>query len=296
MNNSLPAYIAENLLSLDDPVLQAFVDQLKQHYGPSLYAVVFYGSCLRSREYTEAMLDFYVIVNDYDTAYKNFWERVAIKCLPPNVYCLNAHHDGKQYIAKYAVISQDALKKAVSSRALHSYFWARFCQPIAQVYLAESQARDFLIAIQATAVTTFMRKIAPLTDSAMSAQIFWVRGFEYTYAAELRAEGKSRAHTIVDNNREFYLRLSELNSICPAQQSKRVARGMWQVRIVIGKTLSILRLLKAATTFSNGVDYIAWKIHRHTGEQLTVTPRLRKYPWLFAWPILIKLYLKRTIK
>lgn len=296
MNNALHEHVAENLLALDDPVLRAFVDQLKRHYGQSIYAIVFYGSCLRSREYSDAMLDFYVIVNDYETAYENFWERLVIECLPPNVYCLNAHYEHKQYIAKYAVISKHALERAVSERALHSYFWARFSQPIAHIYLAEAQARDFLIALQATAVTTFMSKVAPLTDASTTAQMFWVRGFEYTYAAELRAEGKLRAQTIFATHRAFYTRISELNSIHSKSQSKRLARGMWQVRIVMGKLLSVLRLLKAATTFINGVDYIAWKIHRHTGEQLTVTPRLRKYPWLFAWPILIKLLLKRTIK
>ena len=242
------------------------------------------------------MLDFYVIVNDYITAYKNFLERVAIRCLPPNVYCLNAEYRDKQYIAKYAVISQHALQKAVSERALHSYFWARFCQPIAHVYLAEPQAKDFLVAIQTNAVTTFISKVAPLMGSSITPQGLWVQGFEYTYAAELRAERKTRAQTIFEDNREFYLRIIDACPAQPAKQSAQVARGVWQFRIVLGKLLSILRLLKAATTFNNGADYIAWKIHRHTGEQLAVTPRLRKYPWLFAWPILFKLIVKRTIK
>jgi hypothetical protein len=71
---------------------------------------------------------------------------------------------------------------------------------------------------------------------------------------------------------------------------------LWRIRNVLGRLLSILRLFKASFTFKNGVDYIAWKIERHTGEKILVTPRLRRFPWIFAWPILYKLLSKRTIK
>lgn len=296
MTTHLYQYLADNLNSVPDAVPQAFVQQLKQQYGDSLYAIVFYGSCLRSREYDDAMLDFYVIVRDYKSAYRSIWPRIANRLLAPNVYCLNVRHQGKDYLAKYAVISQRGLEVAVSKHAFHSYFWARFCQPIGYVFVVDAQAKDFLARTQASAITTFVNKVGPMTSLTMSPYMFWIRGFELTYAAELRAERKSRAHTIVEYNRDFYQHISMSTSIPAIAQSQPLAGQVWQLRIIVGKLLSILRLLKAATTFTNGVDYIAWKIHRHTGQQLEVTPRLRKYPWLFAWPILFKLMLKRTIK
>ena len=42
---------------------------------------------------------------------------------------------------------------------------------------------------------------------------------------------------------------------------RRAAVGWW-LRRIQGKLLSILRLLKAALTFSEGFDYLIWKITR----------------------------------
>ena len=64
----------------------------------------------------------------------------------------------------------------------------------------------------------------------------------------------------------------------------------------MGKLLSVLRLMKASITFANGVDYIAWKIERHTGEKIEVSDNLRKYPWIYSWPILIRLYRGKKIR
>jgi hypothetical protein len=59
------------------------------------------------------------------------------------------------------------------------------------------------------------------------------------------------------------------------------ARG-WVVRRVQGKALSILRLLKASFTFDGGVPYLAWKIERHSGVKIEITPFMRRHPRLGA--------------
>ena len=50
------------------------------------------------------------------------------------------------------------------------------------------------------------------------------------------------------------------------------------VRTVQGKILSILRLMKAAYTFQGGADYLIWKIERHSGVKVELTPAQRKHP------------------
>ena len=52
------------------------------------------------------------------------------------------------------------------------------------------------------------------------------------------------------------------------------------MRIVQGKCLSVLRLMKAACTFRGGVDYALWKIERHRGLRFEVPQTLRKHPLL----------------
>jgi len=54
--------------------------------------------------------------------------------------------------------------------------------------------------------------------------------------------------------------------------------------------LSTLRLAKAAFTFDGALEYLLWKIHRHSGIYLQPTPRQVRFPLLFAWPLLWRLW------
>jgi hypothetical protein len=50
----------------------------------------------------------------------------------------------------------------------------------------------------------------------------------------------------------------------------------------LGRPLNILRLLKAALTFERGVDYVLWKVERHSGVRLAVANWERRFPLLAA--------------
>ena len=63
---------------------------------------------------------------------------------------------------------------------------------------------------------------------------------------------------------------------------QRLALWRWRLRRWQGRILSILRLAKATFTFSNSVDYAAWKIERHTGVRVEITPLLRRHPILWG--------------
>jgi len=306
MNSELNNYLSHHLVSSGDPVLNGFVDHITSLFPDSVIAIVFYGSCLRTKQYDGAMLDFYVIVNDYKNCYSGRLERIANSLLPPNVYFLQADINQKQYVSKYAVITLRDLYQKVSKKSFHPYFWARFCQPISVPYAKDKKVQEELLCIQALAIETFLtstQQCQYLNVNQDFAPDVWINGFELTYAAELRAESQGRAKQIFDNNKDFYLGISRCLMLKKNQVSlKNMAMApwrftlLWRMRNVLGRLLSILRLFKASFTFKNGVDYIAWKIERHTGEKILVTPRLRRFPWIFAWPILYKLLSKRTIK
>ena len=57
----------------------------------------------------------------------------------------------------------------------------------------------------------------------------------------------------------------------------------WSRRQKLGKALNVLRLAKATTTFEGAAAYGAWKLERHTGIALEVTPFREKHP-LLAMP------------
>src|SRR5947208_13477064 len=71
-------------------------------HGGSSRAVLFYGSCLREQQLDGLMLDFYLIVADYRSAYAKRWLAAANRLIPPNVFYFE--HGG--LVSKYAVLSE----------------------------------------------------------------------------------------------------------------------------------------------------------------------------------------------
>lgn len=62
------------------------------------------------------------------------------------------------------------------------------------------------------------------------------------------------------------------------------------VRRLLGKTLNVARLIKAAFTFAGGVDYLLWKVERHSGVRIEPTPFLRRHPLLGIWGVAWRLW------
>jgi hypothetical protein len=118
----------------------------------------------------------------------------------------------------------------------------------------------------------------------------WAAGFAATYGTELRAEGTSRANTIVKANEDYY------------REAARLMQGMipfktsWPFRRAEGKLLSVLRLMKAAFTFSSGADYIAWKIERHSGQKVELSDWQRRHPILAGIALLPQLIRKGAVR
>jgi len=300
MNESLYQHVYSNLQYQQDDVLDKFVEALKDEYKQSLWAVIFYGSCMRTHEYKDAMLDFYVIVDEYKYAYDSRWYSLANKILPPNVFYLQVTSNDQIYRSKYAVISKSGLSSAVD-KSFHPYFWARFTQPLAFIYAATDEVKKWIVEIQCTAAITFANSVKPTLEGDITSESLWVQGLQLTYSAELRTETKQRAAMIYASQRDFYDGVTDSffsNQLADVSTKKVKCLVLikWKLRAIFGKILSVLRLMKATTTFVNGVDYIAWKIERHSGEKVIVNKQLRKHPLIYCWPLLFKLYKRGKIR
>ena len=66
--------------------------------------------------------------------------------------------------------------------------------------------------------------------------------------------------------------------------------------VLQGKFLSAARIIKAALTFEDPLDYLLWKIERHSGVHVEPTSRQRRYPLIFAWGLLWQLYRKGAFR
>ena len=63
-----------------------------------------------------------------------------------------------------------------------------------------------------------------------------------------------------------------------------VKRGLpgWTAPNLMGKPLNVARILKAAFTFDGAARYAAYKVARHTGIEIAVTPFRERHPFLAA--------------
>jgi hypothetical protein len=276
----LRALVAEELSMPVDPRVGAIAEAIADKHEPASRAVLFYGSCLRERELEGRMLDFYLIVSDYRAAYGSRWLAAANRLIPPNVFYFKK--DG--LAAKYAVLSEADFHRLNGPETSSVSVWARFAQPSRLVWAADEPARNRAIDAASRAAPTLLAAAEP--KAGEEPLTLWRRAFDLTYSAELRAERKGRAQSVVDVDPERYRRFAA--PALAAAQSMR-SSGTWAWRRIEGKTLSVLRLAKASFTFAGGGEYIAWKINRHAGTNIALKPWQRRHPLLAGLSLLPKL-------
>jgi len=287
----LQAFVATELaLPVSKPAL-AMSDAVRSRHGDAALAVLFYGSCLRCPEtqLVDSLLDFYVLVDDYRAAYDKAWLAWANQVLPPNVFYLEI---------KYGSLRQFA--HGTSTAANTVSLWARFCQPVRLTWSRTPTAAAAIAGACSEAVLTMLTEvqssqtivpaIAPVSIDAQQALDLWIAGFRMTYGAELRPESTDRAAHIVAADADRYVAITSLGMSVLAQRGRSRATPSRRQRRLIGKLLNIARLIKGAFTFEGGLDYILWKIARHSGVTLAVTDWQRRHPLLAAPGLAWRLY------
>lgn len=303
--SALAALVAEELAQPVDPRVAAIAAAIAAQHGDAARAVLFYGSCLREARLEGLMLDFYLIVSDYRAAYGKGWLAAANRLLPPNVFPFAQGG----LAAKYAVLSEADFHRLNGPETRSVSVWARFAQPARLVWVANDAARDAAIAAVSRAAPTLLRSVAALDPDAAGREegtlpadplALWRIAFAQTYRAELRSERSGRSASVVDADPDRYARFAgpalEAALRLPADCSAARTRRLWLRRRVEGKLLSVARLAKAAFTYSGGIDYLAWKINRHAGTKIEISPWQRRWPLLAAIVLLPRLLRSGAIR
>jgi hypothetical protein len=282
---TLNELVAEELSRPVDPRVVRMAQAVAAEYGAASRAVLFYGSCLRDQPIDGSMLDFYLIVSDYRSAYGKRWQAAANAAIPPNVFPFA--HEG--LAAKYAVLSETDFHRLNGPETLNVSVWARFAQPSRLVWATDDAARDKAITAIARAAPTLLGAAGRVPGEDILD--WWRRAFSLTYSAELRAERKGRAHSVVDGEPDRYRRFGEAADPLIAANA-----GKWGLRRVQGKALSVIRLAKASATYAGGAEYIAWKINRHAGTTIELKPWQKRHPLLGALSLLPRLLSSGAIR
>jgi hypothetical protein len=277
-----------------DPAITGLAATLAAEAGA--VAVLFYGSNLRTGS-LDGVLDFYVLLPG--KAERGLWPRVSYREVPSGSLILRA---------KIATMTLAMFERAARGRTLDTTIWARFVQPSALVWARNAAAAKAVHAALADAACTAARLAAALGPPRGTEAAFWRALFRATYQAEFRVEPAGREESILAANRAHFDGLLPLalsaqgiafdqagQTFAPRLEhaTRRAIGRWWALRRRVGKALNLSRLAKATTTFDGAMRYVAWKVERHTGHAVRVTPMRERFPLLAAPAILRTLWQAR---
>lgn len=250
-------------------------------------AILYYGSTLRTGDLT-GILDFYRLTQ---RAHRRGLRGLVERALWPEVSYHEVEVGGRVLRAKVATLPMATFRRAAEGRTLDTTIWARFVQPVLCVWARGPAEAGAAAQAVAAAVATASRYAAALGPDSGTAEAYWLALFRRTYAAEFRMETTSRADTVVAPFAARYAAILPRAwdaagvEFEPAGEGLRPAkRGLpgWTAPNLMGKPLNVARILKAAFTFDGAARYAAYKVERHTGIEIAVTPWRERHPFLAA--------------
>lgn len=273
-----------------DPRVHALVGHILGPCRP--LGVLFYGSGLRQFD-VEGLFDFYIVLDSLKDWPAGTLARLGNHLLPPNVFYAEHEIDGEVLRAKVAVITLEQFHAGALPGSSDTTLWARFCQPSRLVWVRDSQSADRILEVVRQCVMTAAGWSAQLGSGVHAAGEWWLLLFARTYRAELRVERSTRGNSLLQGQEERYARLLPLAwkaaglpfeeskgglspCLSPAQHAR--AQRRWTRLARRGRWRNIARLVKAAFTFRDGAAYLAWKIERHSGFRLALSPYEARHP------------------
>jgi hypothetical protein len=292
-----------------DRVLAALLQQLRERHHGAVNSILLYGSCLRGGDIFDGLVDLYLICDSYRAAYASRGLALSNWLLPPNVFYAELEYEGKTLRSKYALISTADFRSGCSPRWFESYIWGRFAQPTRMVYCRDESSRYAVEQCVLQASRTFLQRALPCLPASGSVYDLWRGALALSYGTELRTERSGRAAELAQASlghfeavtRQLQGTLDFPFSVYEPEQTlhyradvsgyrRAAGRLGWLLRRVYGKLMSVLRLLKGLFTFDGGIDYVVWKLVRHSGQEVVVPDRVRRFPLLFMWGFFWRLY------
>jgi hypothetical protein len=321
----LRALVAAELAEDVRPAVVWLAEQIRADYGDAVLGVLFYGSCLRKKT-NDGVLDFWIVVDDYDSAYASGasprrGHALVNRLAPPNVFYLEAEHEGETLRTKYGVIDRRSFAFNTSLASRHPYVWARFAQPARLIACRDDEARAFFVGAVAESIVTMVGRLVcflPIRAGQIRFRVgaFWQLAFRVTYDSERRPESEEsiRGLYLADEDRYDEVAILAVQTLTGrghfdtatvhpraidiglSATKRGLQRFRWRIMRPWARVLGLVRLIKTAWTFGDWVPYALWKLERHTGRPLEVSERQRRHPFLYGWPIIIPLMFKRNLR
>jgi len=260
---------------------------------PGVRAVIFYGSGLWKEAGNDTVYDFYVIVDSHRAFDDKRILAWAGSILPPNVYYEEVLFREKTLRCKLAVLTWAQFLRAARGRNFTPHIWARFSQPCRILHARTEADKRQLVDAFASSILCFHQRALIITEEP-TLETLWVQGLRSTYADELRSEKPGWIRNIYQASRhsfdtrsrlalplvgdKAYLSESGLVKTGISPFKKHLCRlAIYGVR-PMRKAVVLTRFIKAAFTFSGGLDYARWKIERQSGIRIEISDFNRRHP------------------
>lgn len=300
-----------------DAALEAAVRRLARVTGDVLAGVVFFGSRRTGAAKANAFSahDVFIIVRSYRAFYERAREgglgskgprlmALVSLWLPPTQVSLRFAEEGVHL--KAAVIRLDTFLRETSSRRHDHFCIGRLFQPSRILHARDATARDALLSALVEAHRETWVWVRPWLPAAFDEAAYGRAALGVSMSWEVRPEPGGRADALwaaqcAEQAPVFGALLRELASggeLVPAAgapESWTAARPVGRLerlRLELYFRRSLVRAtarwLKHVVSFEGWLDYILRKANRHAGEPIELTPRERRWPWIFLWGRLVR--------
>jgi hypothetical protein len=307
--------LAADLDLESSPAAARLADLLASAFGPSTVALLHYGShAHQSDARPESAHDYFVIVDDYASAYRalaravgtSYRPRLAAalnRVLPPNVIAVTERSATPPLHAKLAVLSLDDFRRACSARARDHFVRGRLFQSAALAWWRDDSSRDAVTDAVLAARAGSFRWGRSFLPYRFDVDAYCRTLLAASFAAEIRPERRDRVDALLAAQRtrivpmySALLRWLEHAGMLATDGATYTMRqpASWKERLhaVVyfrrSKLRATLRWVKYVALYDDWLDYVVQKVARRSGVTITLTPRERRWPLIFLWPKAIR--------
>ena len=306
------------------PDVQAVAASVAKACGPSLAALIFFGS-RKTRALPDefSAYDFFVLTDDYSAIYRSLhasgalhrtpWLMAALNAvLPPNVISVRPPRAGSpaSWRAKCAVASVECFRRETSPRRHDHFFLGRLFQPAQVMHAADAAVREQVIDGLVSAHALTYAWVRPWLPARFDVETYCRTLLRVSLGREIRPEPAGRADALWEAQKDDLApvygilladlaRAGELAEQAGAYALARPVTAAERLRVNAYFTRSLVRATarwaKYIVTFDGWLEYILRKARRHSGQDIVLTPRERRMPLVFLWPRVIR-YLRHKDK
>jgi hypothetical protein len=304
--------VAARVLSRENaPELDEAVARLVQAGAGTLDGLVFFGSRRTgaARANAWSAYDVFVLVPTYRPFYQAMrnagmsgkgpgFMALISHWLPPTQYSIRI--EGSPVHLKGAVIRTSTFHRETSPRRVDHFCAGRLFQPSRILYARTDAIQDALVDDLVSAHAETWDWSRPWLPARFDADAYGRGALAVSMSWEVRPEAPGRAAALWDAQKgeqapvfeALLASLAARGRIAPAGGGEwaptrpaddlETFRWTWYFRRSIFR--STIRWLKHVMSFEGWLDYLLRKASRHSGEEVRLSERERRWPLVFLWP------------